>query len=98
VNPFHWIKADDAVIAGTINGNKSFVMIAEKLVQKPCFRKLCKWLIQPVAPEHRYKIGRQNSEVFCTNSSGSFNNHFFVWAKFGPEPAIVYGFINAIAV
>jgi cation transport ATPase len=36
VNPFHWIKkADDAVIAGTINGNKSFVMIAEKLVQKP---------------------------------------------------------------
>jgi Cu2+-exporting ATPase len=22
----------------------------------------------------------------------------FVWAKFGPEPAIVYGFINAIAV
>jgi Cu2+-exporting ATPase len=31
VNPFHWIKkADDAVIAGTINGNKSFVMVAEK--------------------------------------------------------------------
>jgi Cu2+-exporting ATPase len=28
------------------------------------------------------------------NSSGSFNNHFFVWAKFGPEPAIVYGFIT----
>ena len=23
---------------------------------------------------------------------------FFVWAKFGPEPAMVYGFINAIAV
>ena len=23
---------------------------------------------------------------------------FFVWAKFGPEPALVYGFINAIAV
>jgi cation transport ATPase len=67
-------KADDAVIAGTINGNKSFVMIAEKLVQKPCFRKLCKWY--SVAPEHRYKIGRQNSEVFCTNSSGSFNNLF----------------------
>jgi Cu2+-exporting ATPase len=42
-------KKDDAVIAGTINGNKSFVMIAEKLVQKPCFHKLCKWLIQPVA-------------------------------------------------
>jgi hypothetical protein len=76
VNPFHWIKkTDDTVIAGTINGNKSFV-IAEKLVQKPCFRKLCKWLIQPVAPDHDTKIGRQNSEVFCTNSSGSFNNHF----------------------
>ena len=23
---------------------------------------------------------------------------FFVWAKFGPEPSLVYGFINAIAV
>jgi Cu+-exporting ATPase len=23
---------------------------------------------------------------------------FFIWAKFGPEPALVYGFINAIAV
>jgi Cu2+-exporting ATPase len=23
---------------------------------------------------------------------------FFVWAQFGPEPAMVYGFINAIAV
>jgi Cu2+-exporting ATPase len=22
----------------------------------------------------------------------------FVWAKFGPEPAMVYGFFNAIAV
>jgi Cu2+-exporting ATPase len=31
VNPFHKKKADDAVIAGTINGNKSFVMIAEKI-------------------------------------------------------------------
>jgi Cu2+-exporting ATPase len=30
VNPFHWIK-QTIVIAGTINGNKSFVMIAEKI-------------------------------------------------------------------
>jgi hypothetical protein len=66
-------KADDTVIAGTINGNKSFVL--PKKIGSETFRKLCKWLIQPVAPEHRYKIGRQNSEVFCTNS-GSFNNHF----------------------
>jgi Cu2+-exporting ATPase len=57
-------KADDTVIAGTINGNKSFVMIAEKLVQKPCFRKLCKWLIQPVAPEHDTKIADRIAKYF----------------------------------
>jgi Cu2+-exporting ATPase len=85
VNPFHWIKKADDAVAGTINGNKSFVMIAEKLVQKPCFRKLCKWLIQPVAPEHRYKIGRQNSEVFVPIVV-AVSIITFVWAKFGPEP------------
>jgi hypothetical protein len=49
--------------------------IAEKLVQKPCFRKLCKWLIQPVALQSTDTKLADRIEVFC-NSSGSFNNHF----------------------
>jgi Cu2+-exporting ATPase len=55
VNPFHWIKADDAVIAGTINGNKSFVMIAEKLVQKPCSQ-----IVQMVNSASRSRAPIQN--------------------------------------
>jgi cation transport ATPase len=35
-------KKDDAVIAGTINGNKSFDD-CRKNGSEPCFRKLCKW-------------------------------------------------------
>jgi Cu2+-exporting ATPase len=72
----------------------NLLMIAENWFRN---LSLCKWLIQPVAPEHRYKIGRQNSEVFCTIVV-AVSIITFVWAKFGPEPAIVYGFINAIAV
>jgi Cu2+-exporting ATPase len=44
------------------------------------------------------KIGRQNSKYFVPIVVGVSIITFFVWAKFGPEPAIVYGFINAIAV
>jgi Cu2+-exporting ATPase len=95
VNPFHWIKKQTIQLLQ--------VQLTEINLCDDCrknwfetFRKLCKWLIQPVAPEHRYKIGRQNSEVLPIVVAVSIIT--FVWAKFGPEPAIVYGFINAIAV
>jgi Cu2+-exporting ATPase len=55
VNPFHWIKkADDTVIAGTINGNKSFVMIA-----KNWFRNLSQ-IVQMVNSASRSRAPIQN--------------------------------------
>jgi cation transport ATPase len=81
VNPFHWIKADDAVIAGTINGNKSFVMIAEKIGSETLLSQIVQMVNSASRSRAPIQNWRQNSEVFCTNSSGSFNNHFFCLGK-----------------
>lgn len=92
-------KIDDSVIAGTINGNKSFVMIAEKVGSET----LLSQIVQMVNNASRSKAPIQKladsiSKYFVPIVVFIALITFFVWAKFGPEPALVYGFINAIAV
>jgi Cu2+-exporting ATPase len=48
-------KADDAVIAGTINGNKSFVMIAEKIGSETLLSQIVQMVNSASRSEHRYK-------------------------------------------
>jgi Cu2+-exporting ATPase len=73
-------------------------MIAEKIGSETLLSQIVQMVIQPSLRAPIQKLADRIAKLFCNISSGSFNNHFFVWAKFGPEPAIVYGFINAIAV
>ena len=92
-------KVDDKVIAGTINGNKSFVMIAEKVGSET----LLSQIVQMVNDASRSKAPIQKladsiAKYFVPIVVAVSIITFFVWAKFGPEPALVYGFINAIAV
>nr|WP_315162855.1 heavy metal translocating P-type ATPase [uncultured Flavobacterium sp.] len=92
-------KKDDSVIAGTINGNKSFVMIAEKVGSET----LLSQIIQMVNNASRSKAPIQKladkiAKYFVPIVVFVSAITFFVWAQFGPEPAMVYGFINAIAV
>lgn len=92
-------KVDDAVIAGTINGNKSFVMIAEKVGSET----LLSQIVQMVNDASRSKAPIQKladsiAKYFVPIVVIISIITFFVWAKYGPEPALVYGFINAIAV
>ena len=92
-------KKDDNVIAGTINGNKSFVMIAEKVGSET----LLSQIVQMVNDASRSKAPIQKladsiAKYFVPIVVMISVITFFVWAKFGPEPALVYGFINAIAV
>ena len=92
-------KVADAVIAGTINGNKSFVMIAEKVGSET----LLSQIVQMVNDASRSKAPIQKladsiSKYFVPIVVILSLITFFVWAKFGPEPRLVYGFINAIAV
>ena len=92
-------KKDDKVIAGTINGNKSFVMIAEKVGSET----LLSQIVQMVNDASRsrapiQKLADSIAKYFVPIVVIISVITFFIWAKFGPEPALVYGFINAIAV
>lgn len=89
----------DAVIAGTINGNKSFVMLAEKVGSETMLSQI----VQMVHDASRsrapiQKLADSIAKYFVPIVVLVSILTFFVWAKFGPEPALVYGFINAIAV
>ena len=92
-------KAGDKVISGTINGNKSFVMIAEKVGSETVLSQI----IQLVNTASRSKAPIQKladkiAIYFVPIVVSASVITFFIWAKFGPEPALAYGFINAIAV
>ena len=92
-------KIDDFVIAGTINGNKSFVMIAEKVGSETVLSQI----VQMVNTASRsrapiQKLADRIAKYFVPIVVFISIITFFVWAKFGPEPTLVYGFINAIAV
>lgn len=92
-------KKDDNVIAGTINGNKSFVMVAEKVGSET----LLSQIVQMVNDASRsrapiQKLADSIAKYFVPIVVIISALTFFIWAKFGPEPALVYGFINAIAV
>jgi Cu2+-exporting ATPase len=92
-------KNGDAVISGTINGNKSFVMVADKIGSETVLSQI----IQMVNDASRsqapiQKLADRMSKYFVPAVVITALITFFVWAKFGPEPSFVYGFINAIAV
>ncbi|WP_367755267.1 heavy metal translocating P-type ATPase [Flavobacterium sp. WC2430] len=93
-------KVDDAVVAGTINGNKSFVMVAEKIGSET----LLSQIVQMVNNASRsrapiQKLADRISKYFVPIVVAVSVITFFVWANFGPEQnALIYGFINAVAV
>ena len=92
-------KMDDKVSSGTINGTKSFLMIAEKVGSET----LLSQIVQMVSDASRSRAPIQNlvdkiSKYFVPIVVLISVITFFVWWIFGPEPKLVYGFINAIAV
>ena len=93
-------KKEDLVVAGTINGNKSFLMLAEKVGAET----LLSQIVQMVNDASRsrapiQKLADTISKYFVPIVVAVAVVTFLVWAKFGPaENALVYGFINAVAV
>ncbi|SHG92049.1 Cu2+-exporting ATPase [Flavobacterium micromati] len=90
---------NDTVIAGTLNGNKSFVMVAEKVGSETMLSQI----VQMVNSASRsrapiQKVADRIAKYFVPTVVLASIITFIVWATFGPEPAMVYGFINAIAV
>ncbi|HTG66411.1 MAG TPA: heavy metal translocating P-type ATPase, partial [Flavobacterium sp.] len=93
-------KTADKVVAGTINGNKSFLMLAEKVGAET----LLSQIIQMVNDASRsrapiQKLADRISKYFVPIVVVIAVLTFLIWAKFGPEEnALIYGFINAVAV
>jgi Cu+-exporting ATPase len=90
---------DDKVSSGTINGTKSFVMIAEKVGSET----LLSQIIHMVNNASRSKAPIQKladkiAKYFVPIVLFVSMLTFIVWAVFGPEPAYVFAFVNAIAV
>ncbi|MBG26362.1 MAG: copper-translocating P-type ATPase [Croceibacter sp.] len=92
-------STDDKVSSGTINGNQSFLMKAEKVGSDT----LLSQIIQMVNDASR---SRAPIQKLADTVSGYFVPivviiaavTFGVWAIWGPEPAYVYALVNAIAV
>lgn len=92
-------KPGDKVSSGTINGNKTFVMLAEKVGSET----LLSQIIEMVNSASRSKAPIQK---LADKISGYFVPvvvlialaTFAVWAIYGPDPSYVYAFVNAIAV
>lgn len=92
-------KEGDEVSSGTINGNRSFVMTAEKVGSETLLAQI----VQMVNDASRSKAPIQKmadavAKYFVPTVIFISLTTFFAWYKFGPEPSLVYGFINAIAV
>jgi len=92
-------KTGDTVSSGTINGNKSFVMIAEKVGSETLLAKI----IEMVNSASRSKAPSQKmadkiSGYFVPVVVGISILTFIIWAIFGPQPSYVFAFVNAIAV
>ncbi|SFC38572.1 Cu2+-exporting ATPase [Flagellimonas taeanensis] len=91
--------ADDKVSSGTINGNQSFLMKAEKVGSDTLLSQIIKMVND--ASRSRAPIQKLADTV-----SGYFVPivviiaviTFIVWSIWGPEPAYVYALVNAIAV
>jgi len=90
---------DDQVSSGTINGNQSFLMKAEKVGSDT----LLSQIIHMVNDASR---SRAPIQKLADTVSGYFVPvvviiaviTFAVWAIWGPDPAYVYALVNAIAV
>jgi len=90
---------NDKVSSGTINGNHSFLMRAEKVGSDTMLSQI----IQMVNDASR---SRAPIQKLADKVSGYFVPvvviisllTFAIWAIWGPEPVYVYAFVNAIAV
>lgn len=92
-------STDDKVTGGTINGKTSFVMKAEKVGADTLLSQIIEMVNQ--ASRSRapiQKLADVVAKYFVQIVIGISLITFAVWAAWGPEPAYVYAFVNAVAV
>ena len=89
----------DKITSGTINGNQTFTMKAEKVGDETLLSQIVKMVndaSRSQAPIQ--KLADRISGYFVPVVVLVSLITFVIWAIYGPDPAYVYAFINAIAV
>ncbi len=89
----------DKVSSGTINGNKTFVMVAEKVGSETLLAQIIDMVNS--ASRSRAPIQKMADRIaayFVPIVVFISVITFIVWAIYGPEPSYVYALVNAIAV
>jgi heavy metal translocating P-type ATPase len=92
-------SVNDKVTGGTINARTTFEMKAEKVGSDT----LLSQIVEMVNEASRSKAPIQNladkvAKYFVQFVVGTAILTFIVWAIWGPEPAYVYAFVNAVSV
>ncbi|MEJ2246339.1 MAG: heavy metal translocating P-type ATPase [Acidobacteriota bacterium] len=87
------------VTGGTVNGNGTFVMQAEKVGNETLLARI----VQMVSEAQRSRAPIQRladrvSSYFVPAVILASLIAFILWASFGPEPQLVYALVNAVAV
>ncbi|MCP1995923.1 heavy metal translocating P-type ATPase [Flavobacterium sp. HSC-61S13] len=92
-------KATDKVIAGTINANQSFIMQAEKVGSDTLLAKIIEMV--NTASRSRapiQKLADKVAKYFVPTVIAIAVITFGIWYIWGPDPKMVYAFVNALAV
>ena len=92
-------KIDDSVISGTINGNGTFLMKAEKVGDETVLAQIIKMVgeaSRSKAPIQ--KLADKISKIFVPLVIIIALLTFVLWSIFGGENGMSYGFVNAVAV
>ncbi len=90
---------NDKITAGTINGKTSFEMKAEKVGSDTLLAQIIEMV--NVASRSRapiQKLADIVAKYFVQIVIGISLLTFAIWAIWGPEPAFVYAFVNAVSV
>ena len=89
----------DKVSSGTINGNQSFTMLAEKVGDETLLAQIIKMVNEASRSQAPIqKLADRISAYFVPIVVAISVITFIVWAIYGPDPAYVYALVNAIAV
>jgi Cu+-exporting ATPase len=91
--------AGDTVIGGTVNGTGSFVMVATKVGDETVLSQIVHMVAE--AQRSRAPIQRLADVVagwFVPAVVLTAVVTFIIWGLFGPQPAMAYAIVNAVAV
>lgn len=89
----------DMVTGGTVNGTGSFIMVAQRVGRET----LLSQIVQMVAEAQRSRAPIQRlvdrvAAVFVPTVIAVAIVTFVLWALFGPDPALAFAVVNAVAV